>query len=308
MANFKNIAHSFSKAAGSYQQHALVQNAMGQELLAFLQQTLERWGYTEHAWATLLEIGCGPGNFTQQVLSKLPLRHLLLNDLSPQMLEQARKLVTEEKPFESTEGMVDGIQLSNTNHTSAGASTGASAASKPFTLRLIEGNILEVAGTIQEPVDLIVSNAVFQWLPLGEVLACCQRLAQSKAAGKTANKTAGPVFLAFSSFSLGNFAELKSCMGAGAGGLPYLSLREIETQLKCHTLDFELRSEQRRQYFSSSRELLRHLKLTGVNGVEQAPLSVGQMRALSREYERRFRDEAGVYVTWCPYYVVARLS
>lgn len=36
----------------------------------------------------VLEIGCGPGNFTTQLLSKLPIKDLCLNDLSLQMLEQ----------------------------------------------------------------------------------------------------------------------------------------------------------------------------------------------------------------------------
>lgn len=36
----------------------------------------------------VLEIGCGPGNFTTQLLNKLPIKDLCLNDLSLQMLEQ----------------------------------------------------------------------------------------------------------------------------------------------------------------------------------------------------------------------------
>lgn len=36
----------------------------------------------------VLEIGCGPGNFTTQLLHKLPIKDLCLNDLSLQMLEQ----------------------------------------------------------------------------------------------------------------------------------------------------------------------------------------------------------------------------
>ena len=78
------IARNFEQAAATYESAALVQNAMGAELLAVLART----GLTVTGQA--LELGCGPGNFTERLLSALPLQRLTLNDLSPLLVERAQ--------------------------------------------------------------------------------------------------------------------------------------------------------------------------------------------------------------------------
>ncbi len=116
------IARNFEQAAATYESAALVQNAMGAELLAVLART----GLTVTGQA--LELGCGPGNFTERLLSALPLQRLTLNDLSPLLVERAQA--------RASGCVVDSV---------VGDLTTAPVAA-PF-----------------RDYDLIISNATFQW-------------------------------------------------------------------------------------------------------------------------------------------------
>lgn len=418
MHNFHSVALSFSKAATSYQSHAHMQNAMGRELLAFLHQTLSAWGVSQNNtqdfpnadtihisdikqnyalskmyFPVTLEIGCGPGNFTQKLISKLSFSKLILNDLSNHMLEQAYKkavsqvkvqgeaqdseinssLVLEQSPSQVVATNIATIPVHNAittpSATTAPSATGSLVDHRTLQVERLEGNILDVHAMVSSPVDLIVSNAVFQWLPLSEALAVCRKLAQlpdktnrgvgaiwslqdevsqnhswcgcchgdkprdtcvetaisnqgaelakltqyTKAARQDQNTKLAkkaclpqskiPCLLAFSSFSAGNFAELKQL---GHSGLDYVTLDEVRTYLERFTQCFAIGCKTQRQYFASSTELFRHLKLTGVNGLGRT-LNAGRMRSLIKDYDRHFRDKKGVYLTWCPYYVVAML-
>jgi len=58
--------------------------------------------------------------------------------------------------------------------------------------------------------------------------------------------------------------------------------------------------------FSSAREVLRHLRQTGVSGIER-PLGVAATRRLIADYDARYSDgKGGVRLTYHPIYIVAR--
>ncbi len=74
------IAKSFSKHAESYEQHALLQKDMAEQLTRFLPPSIP---------ASVLEIGCGTGLFTQKLIGA-NIAQLYLNDISPQMLTRLK--------------------------------------------------------------------------------------------------------------------------------------------------------------------------------------------------------------------------
>ena len=172
-ADFDLIARNFEQAAATYEQEALVQNAMGSELIAVLARTLKEQGQDLGALTGLsaLEIGCGPGNFTQLLLTSVPgLKRLVLNDLSSRLVEQAKIRV--------------------------------SAQGSCCALETYVGNLATAAAPDFAPCDLIISNATLQWLSdLDAALSRFQALARPHG------------LLVYSSFLEGTFAELTELLG-----------------------------------------------------------------------------------------------
>lgn len=131
-AEFDLIARNFEKAAATYERAALVQNAMGAELMAVLGRTLKEYDLAP-SWQQALEIGCGPGNFTELLLESLPsLKRLTLNDLSPALVAAACARVRERSGADDCQ--VDSVVGDLTQGT-----------------------------TLEARYDLVVSNATFQW-------------------------------------------------------------------------------------------------------------------------------------------------
>jgi len=115
MDNEDRIIKSFSKYAKSYDRHAALQKTMAERLASMLPEQFPD---------CVTELGCGTGLFTRHLLAR-PVRQLILNDISPGMINQLR------------ENMI-----------------------LPKNTELIVGN----AGKVEFPLtDLIAANAVFQW-------------------------------------------------------------------------------------------------------------------------------------------------
>ena len=76
--------------------------------------------------ASIVDLGCGPGNLTRTIIGRWLSAHVVGVDNSPEMLEPAR------------------------SHADAGR------------LEFVQADI--VSWTADKPVDLIVSNAAFQWV------------------------------------------------------------------------------------------------------------------------------------------------
>ena len=99
--------------------------------------------------------------------------------------------------------------------------------------------------------DAVMSSSALQWMnDLEQVFVKCQQ----------ALKTQG--WLCFSSFGPQNLKEIKSLTGQG---LNYLTLAEINAQLQRSGFEIvEIQEELRTLYFDHPRQVLQHLKLTGV--------------------------------------------
>lgn len=365
--DFAQVAASFEAAAHSYEQTAYVQQYMAQQLAQKVAQLPleEIFGARR---CRILEIGCGPGNFTKLLLQRLQQKaasfyaaapmavnaaasapmavattapvgtawevELVCNDLSQAMLQHT---YTQLQPWLSSRDGVEhevprgvaaearaereargagavndalgqtacGARVAAEEREARGAAEareeGVAGVSRLLVHRvqLVQGNVLAAAvqARLKElgPFDVVVSNAVFQWLPQLTV-ALAQIRSYMRPQG----------YLAFSSFAQGTLAEFKFLQGA-THGLRYLSAAEVKQAFVA--AQWQLLSyaqEQVRHHFSSAREVLRHLQHTGVNALGQGRLSVGQMRELLRRYEEHFRSEQGVGLSWCFYVAIGQ--
>ena len=115
MDNEDRIIKSFSKYAKSYDRHAALQKNMAERLASMLPEQFPDCA---------TELGCGTGLFTRHLLAQ-SFQQLILNDISPSMMNQLQENMT-----------------------------------LPKNTKLIVGNAEKVEYL---PTDLIVANAVFQW-------------------------------------------------------------------------------------------------------------------------------------------------
>ena len=245
----------------------------------------------------VLEIGCGPGNFTKILLHNFKVNELCLNDLSSCMIE---------KNLASLHSLQKQDPAFN------------------IAISAICGNALELDNTKQElaqPFDILVSNATFQWFH--DLESSLKHLAgfvknqdialvnsKSKAhvdasasAGTGARSgTRGGRLIAFSSFYEGNFAQIKKLTGVS---LNYLTKEQVIRALDNSTIDYQVYFSSHEQYFESSLALFRHLKDTGVTALSDVPLTASAFKELLRSYQEQYASPKGVCLTWCPYYVVA---
>jgi malonyl-CoA O-methyltransferase len=109
------IIKSFSKYARSYDRHAQLQKSMAERLASLLPEPLPD---------CIAELGCGTGLFTRHLLAE-QVQQLILNDISPGMMNQLQENMT-----------------------------------LPKNTKLVIGNAEKVRFL---PTDLIAANAVFQW-------------------------------------------------------------------------------------------------------------------------------------------------
>ncbi|OAB60641.1 hypothetical protein AY599_09315 [Leptolyngbya valderiana BDU 20041] len=77
------IARQFSRAAGSYDQHAELQREVGERLM-------DRLEGIKFEPTTILDLGCGTGVQSQALHARFPGARLIASDLSGAMLRQAR--------------------------------------------------------------------------------------------------------------------------------------------------------------------------------------------------------------------------
>ncbi|CAK8724934.1 malonyl-ACP O-methyltransferase BioC [Candidatus Electrothrix aarhusensis] len=144
------------------------------------------------------------------------------------------------------------------------------------------------------PFDLIISSSTFHWLDDLE-----QTLDKLLAALHPSG------VLAFSLYGPDNLPEIKELTGVG---LDYLSLPEITSMLeKCCLLE-ESHQDNEVFLFPKPRDVLNHLRQTGVNSINRKPWTRQELHSFCQEYTKRFQVDQAVRLTYNPLYFVARRS
>ncbi|PWJ44477.1 malonyl-ACP O-methyltransferase BioC [Sediminitomix flava] len=153
----------------------------------------------------------------------------------------------------------------------------------------LAGDIEKIA--IPDQLDLIVSGATFQWVTAPRTFFC-----------KLRDHLDVNGLLCFSTFGTRNFYEIRQLTNQG--------LNYIEKQDYSHLLyNFQILHLQEKTYtlyFESVKDLLRHIKDTGVNGVHQSPWSIREYRNFEKAYEEHFRSEKGLSLTYDALFIIAK--
>ena len=151
----------------------------------------------------------------------------------------------------------------------------------------IKGDILKAK--VPNECDLIISNAVFQWIDDYDFLF--QKL-------KTSLKKNG--ILCFSTFGTKNFSQIKNITGLG---LNYPDLKNIIKKTGFEILFFE--EELQTVYFNSVKELLSHIKLTGVK-TENKIWTKSDFKNFEENYSKNYKDDMGFELTYHPYFYILK--
>jgi len=199
----------------------------------------------------IFEVGCGTGLLTAIIARELQYRRLTVNDLVP----DCRRCVAEIADCE-----------------------------------FIAGDI-ETITELPRPVDLVISNATFQWLANPEAAF----------AGFAGIMPSGGI-LAFSTFGPENLREIAAVTGHS---LVYRSTADLRRML---TRDFEIKTiaeQSRTMVFNAPLEVLEHLRKTGVTGVSNKIWTKSGLKSFINGYIDRYSVNGGVVLTYHPILVVA---
>ena len=242
----ESLKKNFSKASRTYDDNATVQIYMGKKLLESVGSDK-----FEH----ILEIGCGSGLFSAEIINRYLPKTLALNDISEEMLKTCRDRFLNYKNIFYYPGDIEQIRL-------------------------------------PEQYSLIISNACLQWL------------SDLKTALKGfINTLTSDGVLAFTSFGNENVKEITSLT---QNGLKYLSNHELDVILRSLKVPYTLKEEIIKFHYKDALNMLRTLKRSGVTGFSKNIWTRGRINSFIDEYESRFSDENGVYLTWHLYYVIVR--
>lgn len=139
--------------------------------------------------------------------------------------------------------------------------------------------------------DLIVSASVFQWFenltPIFE-----------KIKASLTNKG----YFIYNSYGANNFKEIREITG---GGLEYRSFENMKGLLSEHLTLKHSENVEKRLYFESPIDVLKHLRLTGVNATRVPQVwTKSKLKEFEEEYKAKYSDDKGVYLTYNPVYFV----
>ncbi len=158
------------------------------------------------------------------------------------------------------------------------------------------GQVHALPGDIEKTVlpknlDLVISSSTFQWMVDLPGLM-----------GNIASALNDKGHLAFSIFSPGTMEEIKALTGRG---LRYHANEELAAMLADHFQVLSIHSETRRLFFPSVMAILRHIRLTGVGGLDRKKWSFRKLKDFERRYVEQYFSEDGLPVTYVSTFVIA---
>lgn len=245
------IRSRFRRQLHQYSRHASLQHRMAQQLVDALTR-LKGGGFPR-----VLEIGCGSGALTQLVADSLDMQAFYANDL----VDDCRSAVA-----------------------SAMESAGST------TTQFIAGDI-EDDLPLPAELDLIISNATFQWLE--DIGALLPRLAARLRPGGV---------LGFSTFGPDNLREIRDLTGVGLTYPPGEFIADLLQR------DFRVLHEWQdtvTMQFKTPLEVVAHLRRTGVNAVRQTTWQRSALDRFVSTYRERWSIGESVTLTYHPLVFVA---
>ncbi len=244
------VKKRFARSVKTYGKYAVVQKRMANNLINKLISTTGNKTYPR-----VFDIGCGDGTLTQLLLDQLQTNDLIANDIVKGFKSQITAIA---KKYPAT-------------HT-----------------KFIVGDIEETP--LPDDIDLITSNAVFQWINHLEIFY--KRLA---------GEMKPSAIIAFTSFGTNTLPEIKQLTNQS---LNYLPFNEHLLLLEKHFKLISAHEETDVQYFNDPIEILKHLKQMGVNAIKAQRWKRNDLEAFSTEYKKRFSSNNKVTLTYNPLYFI----
>lgn len=202
----------------------------------------------------IFEIGCGSGIMTRQIMKIFEYEKFYLNDL----VDECAKLCS---------GAVNTEFL---------------------------GGDIENLPVLPDELDLIISNATFQWLDhFPRVLDKFAEILKSSG------------ILAFSTFGPRNACEITGLTGKT---LNYLSAPELKNTVEKHFEIICCHENIRRIHFDHPMDVLRHLQKTGVTAVSRQIWTKSDLQNFIQRYIEDNKTESGVSLTYHPIIIIANLK
>lgn len=154
----------------------------------------------------------------------------------------------------------------------------------------IEGDVEKISLPLN--MDLITANAVVQWIK--DFDKFIENITESM--------DSGGIF-AFSTFGEDNFLEIKKVFDIS---LKYLPIEVLETKLKKHFNVLHISEDRIEMDFPNPKEVLKHIKKTGVNSIGLNTFYKASLAKFNTEYKKHFSSQDGVKLTYHPIFVVAQ--
>lgn len=155
--------------------------------------------------------------------------------------------------------------------------------------KFIAGDIEKI--TIDEQFNLVISNAVFQWI--NNISELFDKL------HKITNKSST---IAFTTFGPKNLYQIKDILGIGLDYLDYESYKKLLNE------KFKIILAEEKVYdvvFPNVKDILKHFKYTGVNGVERTRWSKRDYNFFINAYEK-YKNSYGYLLTYNPFYFIVK--
>ncbi len=161
-------------------------------------------------------------------------------------------------------------------------------------IEAINSKIIFLSGDIEEidlpqKFDLIISNASLQW---------CNNIETTL--NKFMNSLNSGGILAFSVFGDNNLKEIRQIFHLKNNPFSVCRLKEVINSYNC----LYFKEEESRLKFDSPLNVLKHLKLTGVNAIEEAKLTKNKLLNFQKEYEEKYTQNGKSILTYSPIFII----
>lgn len=166
-----------------------------------------------------------------------------------------------------------------------------------FCIKNIINDVKFFAGDIEkieldEKFNLVVSNAVMQWIVDTDELLL-----------KIRNNLVQDGWFAFTTFGEQNYKEIKETTGVALNYLKSETLKE-----KCsHNFEIVYFEENLQTlYFNTPLDVLKHIKYSGTNGIKTLNWTVSKLKSFEEYYKKCFSAGERVSLTYNPVFVILK--
>jgi malonyl-ACP O-methyltransferase BioC len=244
------VKKRFARSAESYSEYAVVQQRMAANLIQKLVSVTDTNNYNR-----IFDIGCGDGTLTKLLLEQFQPETVIANDIVEDFQQQI-EIITKKHPATNLEFIAGDIEC------------------KP----------------LPDNIDLIASNAVFQWLNHLEEFYI-----------KLSKNIKPSSIIAFTTFGINTLPEIRQITGHS---LNYLPFAEHCILLRKHFNIISAHEETDIRYFDNPLEILKHLKQMGVNAIKPRHWKRRDLIAFTEEYIQYFSHNNKVSLTYNPLYFI----